>query len=65
MPRDAGGDQAEVEPAGLDVFVDRDLLEPVLLNLLRNAWHATLEVDKPQIQLRGRLNRRGNTVIEV
>lgn len=57
--------QQQVEPPGLDVFVDRDLLEPVLLNLLRNAWHATLEVDKPQIQLLGRLNRRGNTVIEV
>ena len=57
--------QSQVEPAGLDIFVDRDLLEPVLLNLLRNAWHATLEVDQPQIQLRGRLNRRGNTVIEV
>ena len=57
--------QQLVEPAGLDVFVDRDLLEPVLLNLLRNAWHATLDVEKPEIELRGRLNRRGNTVIEV
>lgn len=55
----------QVEPAGLDIFVDRDLLEPVLLNLLRNAWHATLEVAEPHIELRGRLNRRGNTVIEV
>ena len=54
-----------VEPAGLDVFVDRDLLEPVLLNLLRNAWHATLEAKEPSIELRSRLNRRGNTVIEV
>jgi nitrogen fixation/metabolism regulation signal transduction histidine kinase len=57
--------QQHVEPAGLDVFVDRDLLEPVLLNLLRNASHATLEVDEPRIELHGRLNRRGNTVIEV
>ena len=57
--------QQHVEPAGLDVFVDRDLLEPVLLNLLRNAWHATLEVDEPRIELHGKLNRRGNTVIEV
>ena len=31
----------EVEPAELDVHVDRDLLEPVLLNLLRNACQAT------------------------
>jgi two-component system nitrogen regulation sensor histidine kinase NtrY len=57
--------QQHVEPIGLDIFVDRDLLEPVLLNLLRNAWHATLEVDEPRIELHGRLNRRGNTVIEV
>lgn len=57
--------QQMVEPAGLDVYVDRDLLEPVLLNLLRNAWHATLDADHPEIELRGRLNRRGNTVIEV
>ena len=55
----------QVDPAGLDVYADRDLLEPVLLNLLRNAWHATLEVDKPKIDLQGRFNRRGNIVIEV
>jgi two-component system nitrogen regulation sensor histidine kinase NtrY len=54
-----------VDPAGLDIFVDRDLLEPVLLNLIRNAWHATTETAQPKIDLYGRLNRRGNTVIEV
>jgi len=54
-----------VEPSGLYVYADRDLLEPVLLNLLRNAWQATSGVDTPEISLRGRLNRRGNTVIEV
>ncbi len=55
----------QVDPAGLDVFADRDLLEPVLLNLLRNAWHATLEVSEAKIDLRASLNRRGNIVIEV
>jgi nitrogen fixation/metabolism regulation signal transduction histidine kinase len=55
----------QVDPAGLDVYVDQDLLEPVLINLLRNAWHATLQVEQPKIDLQGRLNRRGNTVIEV
>ena len=54
-----------VTPAGLDVYADRDLLEPVLLNLLRNAWQVTAELDNPEIQLLGRLNRRGNVVIEV
>ena len=52
-------------PATLDVYADRDLLEPVLLNMLRNAWQATKDKDSPQIVLEGRMNRRGNVVIEV
>ena len=54
-----------VEPAGLDVYADRDLLEPVLLNLLRNAWQVTQGIDNAEVGLVGRLNRRGNVVIEV
>ncbi len=53
------------EPAELDVYADRDLLEPVVMNLLRNAFQATVDIDAPHIELRGRLNRRGNVVIEV
>ena len=56
---------SNVAPSGLYVYADRDLLEPVLLNLLRNAWQATKDRDEPRIELRGRLNRRGNTVIEI
>ncbi|MDJ0710966.1 MAG: ATP-binding protein [Woeseiaceae bacterium] len=56
---------AQVEPAGLFVYADRDLLEPMLLNLLRNAWQATQALDQPSIELTARLNRRGNTAIEV
>lgn len=52
-------------PRGLDVYADRDLLEPVLLNLLRNAWQATTDVPNPRITLTARLNRRGHVVIEV
>lgn len=55
----------EVTPAQLDVYADRDLLEPVLLNLLRNAWQATMHLEAPEIRLSARLNRRGNLVIEV
>ena len=54
-----------IEPAGLDVYADRDLLEPVLLNLLRNAWQVTQDIDNAKVELVGRLNRRGNVVIEV
>ncbi|MCH9695327.1 MAG: histidine kinase [Gammaproteobacteria bacterium] len=54
-----------VTPSELDVFADRDLLEPVLLNLLRNAWQSTRQIDRPMISLSGRLNRRNNVVIEI
>lgn len=63
-----GSDQIitlQVDPAQLDVYADRDLIEPVLLNLLRNALQATKNVGEPSIDLRGRLNRRGNVVIEL
>lgn len=54
-----------VDPDGLEVLADRDMLEPVLINLLRNAWQATEGVDSPRVELRGRLNRRGNVIVEV
>ena len=54
-----------VDPSELDLYADRDLLEPVVMNLVRNALQATQDVENPQIDLRGRLNRRGNIVIEV
>ena len=49
----------------LDVYADRDLLEPVLINLLRNAWQAQEKTASPVVRLGGRLNRRQNIVIEV
>lgn len=55
----------DVHPSELDVYADRDLLEPVLLNLLRNAWQAQESTDEPVVRLTGRLNRRQNVVIEV
>ncbi|MGA8205246.1 MAG: ATP-binding protein [Woeseiaceae bacterium] len=64
-PRAEAALTTEVSPGELDVFADRDLLEPVLLNLLRNAWQAAERLETPQIRLAGRLNRRGNVVIEV
>ena len=57
--------RTEIVPSELDLRADRDLVEPVLLNLLRNAWQATTGLDHPVIVLAARLNRRNNVVIEV
>jgi len=54
-----------VIPAELDLYADRDLVEPVLLNLLRNARQATFDKDEPKIKLTARLNKRGNIIVEV
>lgn len=64
-PRNDVEFSCEVVPTGLDVNADRDLLEPVLLNLMRNAWQATTLEEKPKVTLKGRLNRRSNVVVEV
>ena len=64
-PEDSVHLKWDVHPTGLDVYADRDLLEPVLLNLLHNAWYATENIDSARIQLSSRLNRRGNVIIEI
>jgi nitrogen fixation/metabolism regulation signal transduction histidine kinase len=57
--------KTSVEPAELDVYADRDLLEPVVMNLVRNALQATQDMDDAHVDLSGRLGRRGNIVIEI
>jgi nitrogen fixation/metabolism regulation signal transduction histidine kinase len=64
-PQDNIEFESEVAPESLDVYADRDLLEPVLINLLRNAWQAVVAVDEPYVCLTARMNRRNNVVIEV
>jgi nitrogen fixation/metabolism regulation signal transduction histidine kinase len=64
-PRDDVEFSISVHPSELDVSADRDLLEPVLINLLRNAWQAQESTAAPVVRLSGRLNRRQNIVIEV
>lgn len=54
-----------ITPEELDVYADRDLLEPVLLNLLRNAWQSTTHTENPEVSLMARMNRRNNVVIAV
>jgi len=56
---------SDVRPPRLDDYADRVLLEPVLLNLLRNAWQATGGAENTRIEMCARFNKRGRVVIEI
>jgi signal transduction histidine kinase len=52
-------------PADLSVTADAELLEQVLINLLRNAIDALADARKPSISMEARLDGRNRAVIEV
>ncbi|NVJ99853.1 MAG: PAS domain-containing protein [Alphaproteobacteria bacterium] len=54
-----------IEPSELDVTADRDMIEQVLINMLRNAEQALGEADGATVWLSARLNKRGRVVIEM
>ena len=56
---------SRIAPSELDVYLDRDLVEPVLINLLRNAWQACEDQPQPEVTISARLNRRNNVVVDV
>ncbi|WP_020401345.1 sensor histidine kinase [Kordiimonas gwangyangensis] len=54
-----------IEPAELDVTADRDMIEQVLINMLRNAEQAMEGRKGAALTLAARLNRRGHAIVEV
>jgi two-component system nitrogen regulation sensor histidine kinase NtrY len=56
---------SEVEPHDIEFSVDIELLEQVVINLLKNAIHALEGGANPQITMRGFLNKRGRVTIQV
>ena len=55
----------QVSPSELEFTVDAELLEQVLINLLRNSEQAVEQTEKPKVALAAKLNKRGHVIIEV
>ena len=54
-----------VEPASLELVADPDMLEQVLINLLRNAEQVLRGRDGAEVKLSASLNRQGHVSLEV
>ena len=55
----------KVEPDTLQINADQDLLEQILINLLKNAEQALISTVNPQVSLIARKNQHGYVLIEV
>ena len=54
-----------ITPQALDIFVDADMVEQILINLLLNAAQALSHIPSAKVSLSAFLNIRGHVVIEV
>jgi two-component system nitrogen regulation sensor histidine kinase NtrY len=54
-----------VEPADLEFTADDQLIEQVLINLLKNSLHALMGRQSGKIQLLGFMNKRGRVTLQV
>lgn len=55
----------DVDPESLEVTADPELIEQVLINLMKNAFRALSELENGQIYLRGKLDHEGKVIIQV
>jgi len=66
MANELGGVRLDIDvvPASLEVYADRQLLDQVLINLVRNAADATRDIDSPAMRLSARLDF-GRVIIRI
>lgn len=55
----------DITPARLSTMMDAEMVEQLLINLLKNAEQALQDTQSGKVYLRAKLNNRGHTVIEV
>ncbi|WP_206485478.1 ATP-binding protein [Thalassotalea sp. G2M2-11] len=55
----------DIAPSTLDVYIDPNMVEQVLINLLQNAEHAVQDKANGIIDIRAKLNKRGHVMIEI
>lgn len=56
---------SEIDPPDIEFSVDLELLEQVIINLLKNAIHALDGKENQQITMKAFLNKRGRVTIQV
>lgn len=57
--------EVAVDPETLEVTADYQLIEQVLINLVKNAFRALEGTDEPEVTLRGYMDSDGKVVIDV
>jgi len=54
-----------VEPESIEIQVDEQMIEQVLINLIKNSIEALINVNNGEIQVKGFYNKRGRPTIQV
>jgi two-component system, NtrC family, nitrogen regulation sensor histidine kinase NtrY len=57
--------EVQVDPENLEFSADEQLIEQVLINLLKNAMHAVENRPEPRIELKAFVNKRGRVTMQV
>jgi two-component system nitrogen regulation sensor histidine kinase NtrY len=55
----------KIDPSEMMLYVDEELIEQVLINLIKNAIEALENIENPQIQLKAELNELNNPKITI
>ena len=56
---------SSIEPENIEVSADEQLIEQVIINLIRNSMHALEKRKSPSIELKAFMNKRGRVTMQV